>query len=145
VVLTPAAQKGSGMLAKAQELATKHGWFFVRQFENEANAAVHIRTTAQEILEAFKGERLDAWVTGFGTGGTLKGVATVLRAQRPETRVIACEPDNLPSAALAAAACSRRRASASHPYDRTAVGWAPDFVPRLTETLSGLGSHQVVR
>ena len=96
VVLTPAAQKGSGMLAKAQELAAKHGWFFVRQFENEANAAVHMRTTAQEILEAFAGERLDAWVTGFGTGGTLKGVASVLRACRPETRVVCCEPDNSP-------------------------------------------------
>src|SRR5436190_13297750 len=75
VVLTPAAEKGSGMLNKAIELAEKHGWFLCRQFENEANADVHTRTTAQEILADFAGERLDYFVTGFGTGGTLKGVA----------------------------------------------------------------------
>ncbi len=80
VVLTPAAEKGSGMLAKAVELAQKHGWFLCRQFENEANADVHSRTTAQEILADFAGERIDYWVTGFGTGGTLKGVARVLKA-----------------------------------------------------------------
>lgn len=74
VVLTPAALKGSGMLAKARELAEAHGWFLVRQFENEANANVHSLTTAYEILEDFRGERLDAWVTGYGSGGTLKGV-----------------------------------------------------------------------
>ena len=80
VVLTPAALKGSGMLAKAVELAEKHGWFLVRQFENEANADAHSRTTAPEILEAFSDSRLDYWVTGYGTGGTLKGVSRVLRA-----------------------------------------------------------------
>ena len=90
VVLTPAALKGSGMLAKATELAEAHGWFLCRQFENEANAAVHSRTTAQEILTAFEGERLDYFVTGFGTGGTLKGIARVLRERRPETKVIVC-------------------------------------------------------
>src|SRR5690349_24570784 len=79
VVLTPAAEKGSGMLAKAVELAKAHGWFLCRQFENEDNADVHSRTTAQEILADFIGERLDYWVTGFGTGGTLKGVGRVLR------------------------------------------------------------------
>src|SRR5450432_416928 len=96
VVLTPAALKGSGMLAKAVELAHTHGWFLCRQFENEANADMHSRTTAQEILSAFAGERLDYFVTGFGTGGTLKGVARVLRQHRPETQVIVCEPDNSP-------------------------------------------------
>ena len=83
VVLTPAALKGSGMLAKAVELAETHGWFLCRQFENEANADIHSRTTAPEILEAFAGERLDYLVTGFGTGGTLKGVARVLRQREP--------------------------------------------------------------
>ncbi len=83
VVLTPAAQKGTGMLAKAIELAQTHGWFLTRQFENEANADMHSRTTALEILADFEGERLDYWVSGFGTGGTLKGVARVLRERSP--------------------------------------------------------------
>src|SRR4030095_15452642 len=80
VVLTPAALKGSGMLAKAVELAEAHGWFLTRQFEKEANADQHRRTTAPEILADFEGDPLDYWVTGYGTGGTLKGVARVLRA-----------------------------------------------------------------
>ena len=96
VVLTPASEKGSGMLAKAAELAQAHGWFLCRQFENEANPDFHSRTTAVEILEAFEGDRLDYWVTGMGTGGTLKGVARVLRKERPETRIVVCEPDNSP-------------------------------------------------
>src|SRR5690606_19643818 len=83
VVLTPASEKGSGMLNKAVELAETHGWFLCRQFENEANADVHSETTAREILADFAGERLDWFVTGFGTGGTLKGVARVLKAERP--------------------------------------------------------------
>src|SRR3977135_1908788 len=96
VVLTPAALKGSGMLAKATELAEAHGWFLCRQFENEANADMHSRTTAREILAAFEGERLDYFVTGCGTGGTLKGVARVLRELRPQTRLIVCDADNSP-------------------------------------------------
>src|SRR6187397_1758751 len=84
VVLTPAAEKGSGMLAKAVELAKAHGWFLCRQFENQANADVHSRTTAREIINDFAGERLDYWVTGFGTGGTLKGVARELKLSRPD-------------------------------------------------------------
>jgi len=94
VVLTPAALKGSGMLAKAVELAEEHGWFLVRQFENEANANAHSRTTAPEILAAFADDGLDYWVTGFGTGGTLKGVSRVLKKESPQTKVIVCEPDN---------------------------------------------------
>src|SRR5687767_391285 len=90
VVLTPAALKGSGMLAKAVELAETHGWFLCRQFENEANADMHSRTTAPEILADFAGDRLDYFVTGYGTGGTLKGVARVLRQERPETKVVVC-------------------------------------------------------
>jgi cysteine synthase A len=94
VVLTPAHLKGTGMLAKATELARAHGWFLCRQFENEANADMHSRTTAPEILEAFADTPLDYWVTGFGTGGTLKGVARVLRERSPATRIVVCEPDN---------------------------------------------------
>src|SRR5450432_2735539 len=111
VVLTPAALKGSGMLAKAVELAHTHGWFLCRQFENEANADMHSRTTAQEILSAFAGERLDYFVTGFGTGGTLKGVARVLRQHRPETQMIVCEPDN--SQVLGSGVAQSRNADAS--------------------------------
>ena len=107
VVLTPASEKGSGMVAKALELAQTHGWFLCRQFENEANPDFHSKTTAVEILEDFKGDRLDYWVTGMGTGGTLKGVARVLKKERPETKIIVCEPDNSP---LLAAALRRRAA-----------------------------------
>ena len=137
VVLTPAALKGSGMLAKAVELAQMHGWFLCRQFENEANAEMHSRTTAQEILSAFDGERLDYFVTGFGTGGTLKGVARVLREQRPETKVIVCEPDNsqLLGSGIAQPRHADRSPAGSHPNFRPHLmqGWSPDFIPQLTE------------
>src|SRR5258705_969946 len=96
VVLTPAAERGTGMVAKAVELAAAHGWFLTRQFENEANPDMHSRTTAQEILADFAGQRLDCWVTGYGTGGTLKGVARVLRKERPDTKIIVCEPAEAP-------------------------------------------------
>src|SRR5437868_178012 len=92
VVRTPAAEKGMGMLGKAVELAEKNGWFLARQFENEANADIHSRTTAVEILDDFP-DGLDYWVTGYGTGGTLKGVARVLKARMPRTQVGVCEPD----------------------------------------------------
>jgi cysteine synthase A len=137
VVLTPAALRGTGMLGKAIELAEKHGWFLCRQFENEANANMHSRTTAQEILEDFAGERLDYWVTGVGTGGTLKGVARVLKAQRPETKIIVCEPDN--SQVLGSGIPQSRRAdgtpAASHPIARPhpVQGIGADFIPKLTE------------
>ena len=93
VVLTPAPLKGSGMVQKAKELAEKHDWFLTRQFENEANANIHSTTTAPEILEAFDGMQLDYWVTGYGTGGTLKGVARVLKEKSPDTKIIVCEPE----------------------------------------------------
>src|SRR5207344_1727047 len=96
VILTPASEKGSGMLAKAVDLAEKHAWFLCRQFEHEANADMHSRTTAPEILTDFDGKRLEYWVTGAGTAGTLKGVSRVLKRERPETKVIVCEPDNAP-------------------------------------------------
>jgi cysteine synthase len=137
VVLTPAAQKGSGMLAKAVELAQAHGWFLCRQFENEANADMHSRTTAPEILAAFEGERLDYFVTGYGTGGTLKGVARVLKTQRPETKIVVCEPDNAPilGSGIPQPRAADGTPSDSHPAFRPHLmqGWSPDFIPKLTE------------
>ncbi|MCP4392636.1 MAG: PLP-dependent cysteine synthase family protein, partial [Gammaproteobacteria bacterium] len=94
VILTPASEMGSGMVAKAQELAEAHGWWQSRQFENPANADIHARTTAVEILEDFADVGLDYWVSGFGTGGTLNGVSRVLKAKSPDTRIMVCEPDN---------------------------------------------------
>ncbi len=131
VVLTPAALKGTGMVAKAIELAEAHGWFLCRQFDNEANADTHARTTAPEILAAFAGERLDYWVTGYGTGGTLKGVARVLRERSPHTKIMVCEPDNSPLLASGIA----QPPGASHPMFRPHVmqGWSPDFIPKLTQ------------
>ena len=143
VVITPAELKGSGMLAKATELAEKHGWFLVRQFENEANADAHSRTTAPEILEAFKGRKLDYWVSGFGTGGTLKGVSRVLRERSPETKIIVCEPDN--AQILGSGIPQERRddgsPSQSHPLFRPHLmqGWSPDFIPKLTEDVVNAG------
>ena len=136
VVLTPAAGRGTGMVAKAVELAQTHGWFLTRQFENEANADMHSRTTAKEILEDFKGERLDYWVTGFGTGGTLKGVARVLAKERPETKIVLCEPDDAPmvSSGLEQTRNPDGSASISHPAwkPHPLQGWSPDFIPKLT-------------
>jgi len=142
VVLTPAALKGSGMLAKAVELAEAHGWFLCRQFENEANADMHSRTTAPEILEAFDGDGPDYWVTGFGTGGTLKGVARVLREQSPDTKIAVCEPDN--SQILGSGISQPRNANGavagSHPSFRPHLmqGWSPDFIPKLTEDAAAM-------
>jgi len=135
VVLTPAAGRGTGMVNKAVELAEKHGWFLTRQFENEANADMHSRTTAKEILEDFKGERLDYWVTGFGTGGTLKGVARVLAKERPETKIVVSEPDD---AAMLSSGVEQARnpdgsAAATHPAwkPHPMQGWSPDFIAKL--------------
>jgi cysteine synthase A len=136
VVLTPAAERATGMVKKAVELAEKNGWFLTRQFENEANADYHSRTTAREIIRDFEGRRLDYWVTGFGTGGTLKGVARVLAKERPETKIVVCEPADAPM--LTTGAVQERnpdgtpaKGNASwkpHPMQ----GWSPDFVPKLT-------------
>ena len=137
VVLTPASEKGTGMLRKAEELAQNHGWFLCRQFENEANPNVHSRTTAQEILEDFKGERLDYWVTGFGTGGTLKGVSRVLKKERPDTKIVVCEPDNSPllGSGIPQARNDDGSIAESHPSFRAHLmqGWTPDFIPKLAE------------
>jgi cysteine synthase len=136
IVLTPAAARGLGMVAKANELAEKHGWFLTRQFENEANADMHSRTTAKEILDDFAGERLDYWVTGFGTGGTLKGVARVLAKERPETKIVVCEPDDAPmlSSGIAQERNPDGSAAASHASwkPHPLQGWSPDFIAKLT-------------
>ncbi len=136
VVLTPAAERGTGMVRKAAELAEAHGWFLTRQFENEANADMHSRTTAQEILRDFEGERLDAWVTGFGTGGTLKGVGRVLAKERPETKIVVCEPAEAPilTSGTAQELSADGSPAGSHPEWKSHVmqGWSPDFIPKLT-------------
>jgi cysteine synthase len=145
VVLTPAAERGLGMVKKTNELAEKHGWFRTRQFENEANADMHSRTTAQEILRDFEGDRLDYWVTGFGTGGTLKGVARVLAEKRPETKIVVCEPEV--AAMISSGAAQPRNAdgtpSAGHPAwtPHPQQGWSPDFISSLTQ--DAIDSHRI--
>jgi len=125
VLLTPAAARGSGMVQKAAELAQKHGWFLARQFENLANPAYHRNTTAPEILRDFAGRRLDYFVTGWGTGGTLTGVGEVLRVARPEVKIIVSEP--------AGAALLSGKEWQPHKIQ----GWTPDFVPAvLNRTLA---------
>ena len=132
VVLTPAPLKGSGMVQKARELAETHGWFMSRQFENPANVDVHSRTTAQEILRDFGRDRLDYWVTGFGTGGTLTGVAKVLRQQSPTTRIVVAEPESaqLLRSGHVQPFNADGSAAASHPAfnPHPMQGWSPDFI-----------------
>ncbi len=119
VILTPAAERGSGMVRRAEELAKKHGWFLARQFANPANPAYHRQTTAAEILRDFAGQRLDHFVTGWGTGGTLTGVGEVLRVARPEVKVTASEP----------AGASLLLGKEWQPHK--IQGWTPDFVPEV--------------
>ena len=135
VVITPAAERGTGMVKKAVELADTHGWFLTRQFTNEANADIHSRTTAREIIDAFAGEPLDYWVTGFGTGGTLKGVARVLAKERPETKIVVCEPVDAPmlTSGMKQERLPDGSAVSSHPSwkPHPLQGWSPDFIPKL--------------
>jgi cysteine synthase A len=135
VVITPASARAVGMVNKTVALAEKHGWFYTRQFENEANADMHSRTTAKEILDDFAGERLDYWVTGFGTGGTLKGVARVLAKERPETKIVVCEPDEAPmlSSGIEQERNEDGSAAVAHPSwkPHPMQGWSPDFVAKL--------------
>jgi cysteine synthase len=137
VIVTPASERAVGMINKTIELAKAHGWYMTRQFENEANPDIHTRTTAREILDDFSGERLDYWVTGYGTGGTLKGVGRVLAKERPETKIIVCEPQD---AQLLASGIAQSRhpdgtPAASHPTFKPhpMQGWTPDFIPKLTD------------
>jgi len=145
VVLTPAPLKGTGMINKAAELAEKHGWFLTRQFENEANADMHYRTTGQEILAAFEDRKLDYWVSGYGTGGTLKGVGKALREKSPDTKIVLCEPE---IAALISSDVKQDRnddgspavsheAFTPHPMQ----GWTPDFISKLTD--DAISEHYV--
>jgi cysteine synthase len=129
VILTPAAGRGQAMVVKARELAEKHGWFLARQFDNEANPAYHRNTTGPEILQDFAGKRLDYFVSGWGTGGTLTGVGEMLRLARPDTQVIAAEP--------AAAALLAGKPFTPHKIQ----GWTPDFLPGV---LSREVSHRIV-
>jgi len=137
VVLTPASEKGTGMLNKAMELAERHGGFLCRQFDNEANADAHTRTTAQEILQDFDGEPVHAFVSGFGTGGTLLGTARGLKAADARIRIVAAEPDNAPllGGGMAQPRDASGWPSASHPHFRPHLmqGWSPDFISSLTE------------
>jgi cysteine synthase A len=136
LVITPAAERAVGMITKMEELAAKHGWFMTRQFENEANPDYHSRTTAREILEDFADTTLDYWVTGYGTGGTLKGVARVLRKESPKTKIIVCEPEEAPL--LGSKIEQKRKADGTpaeaHPSFKPhpMQGWTPDFIPKLT-------------
>lgn len=136
VVLTPAAGRAVGMVQKAKELADAHGWFLTRQFENEANADIHSRTTAREIVEDFKGEKLDYWVTGYGTGGTLKGVARVFAKEMPDTKIVVCEPEEAPllTSNVEQARSPDGSAASPHPAFKPhpMQGWTPDFVSKLT-------------
>ena len=149
VVLTPAPLKGSGMVQKAKELAEKNGWFLTRQFENESNANMHSKTTAPEILAAFEGKQLDYWVTGYGTGGTLKGVSRVLNEKSPNTKIIVAEPE---VAQLLTSGIEQKRhddgsPAESHPgfSPHPMQGWTPDFIPKLTaDSMAANGDKTVL-
>ena len=117
VILTPAAERGTGMVKKTEELAAEHGWFLARQFENPANPAYHRNTTGPEILADFAGRRLDYWVTGYGTGGTMTGAGEMLKAARPDIRIVATEPEN----------ASLLAGDEWQPHK--IQGWTPDFIP----------------
>ncbi|HEV7308004.1 cysteine synthase A [Ensifer sp.] len=137
VVLTPRAEKGLGMYRKAVELAEKNGWFLARQFETAANAAIHEATTGREIVNDFAGSRLDYFVTGYGTGGTVVGVSRVLRRERPETKIVLAEPAN---AQLLGSGHGQQRGAngapaASHPAfePHPIQGWTPDFIPDVLQ------------
>ena len=121
VILTPAAERGTGMVKKAEELAEKHGWFLARQFENPANPEYHASTTGPEILRDFAGRRLDYWVTGWGTGGTLSGAGRTIKAARPDLKIVATEPEQ--------AALLGGKEWNPHKIQ----GWTPDFVPEVLD------------
>lgn len=121
VILTPAAERGTGMVKKAEELAEKHGWFLARQFENPANPEYHANTTGPEILRDFAGKRLDYWVTGYGTGGTMTGAGRTLKAARPDLTIVATEP----------AGASLLAGNEWNPHK--IQGWTPDFIPDVLD------------
>jgi len=136
VIVTPAAERAVGMVKKMEELAAAHGWFMPRQFENEANPDYHSRTTAREIIDDFAGTKLDYWVTGYGTGGTLKGVARVLRKESPGTKIIVCEPADAPRIGSKVQQSRKPDGTPAAPHPsfkpHPMQGWTPDFIPKLT-------------
>lgn len=121
VILTPAAERAQGMVRKAAELAKEHGWFYARQFENEANPAFHRQTTGPEILQDFAGQRLDTFVTGWGTGGTMTGAGQVMKLARPGLKLVACEPANAPLL------------GGGEWKPHKIQGWTPDFIPAVLD------------
>lgn len=137
VILTPKGAKAVGMYKKAEELAKQNGWFFARQFETDANSKIHENTTGREIIADFKGDRLDYFVTGYGTGGTVAGVGRVLRKERPETKIVLSEPAN--AQLLASGKAQERNADGSPAVGHTAFephgiqGWTPDFIPLVLQ------------
>ena len=145
VILTPAAEKGTGMVKKAQELAKEHGWFEPRQFENQANALYHASTTGPEILSAFASLGLDYWVGGYGTGGTFQGVGRVFRQASPKTKIILAEPTLAPL--MSSGVKQERNADGSptrtHPafQPHPVQGWTPDFIPKLAEDGASAGCY----
>lgn len=152
VIITPASMGGTGMVLKAEELAEKHGWYLARQFENEANPAFHAKTTGPEILKAFEGRRLDYWVTGYGTGGTFQGAGKVMKAARPDLKIILSEPKGAPLLTsglkqerktvlgLFGAPAKGHPAWTPHPIQ----GWTPNFIPKITEDGVNLKIHDEI-
>ena len=145
VIVTPKAGKGTGMVAKAEELCAEHGWFLCSQFENTANPDYHANTTGPEILKDFAGKQLDYFVTGYGTGGTFQGVGRALKAARPDTKIVLLEPE---AAGLLASGIKTERkdtgapkgshpAFAPHPIQ----GWTPDFIPKVLEDAQNLNLY----
>mmetsp|Transcript_3637 Transcript_3637/g.4922 ORF Transcript_3637/g.4922 Transcript_3637/m.4922 type:complete len:261 (-) Transcript_3637:127-909(-) len=141
VIVTPAQLGGTGMVLKAQELAEKHGWYYARQFENEANPAYHAQTTGPEILTDFAGKRLDYWVTGYGTGGTFQGAGKVIKMGRPDCKIILSEPKAAP---LVTSGVKQERTTVLGEYGAPAAGhpswtphpiqgWTPNFIPKVAE------------
>jgi len=137
VILTPAAERGTGMVKKAKELAEEHGWFLASQFDNEANPRYHAQTTGPEILSDFAGKTLTHWVTGYGTGGTFSGVGKMIKAARPDTKIVLCEPDLAPIVASGV----QNEVGVTHPNwtPHPIQGWTPDFIPPVLK--EGLDSN----
>ncbi len=148
VLLTPAALRATGAITKTQELAKAHGWFMTRQFENPDNPAYHEKTTGPEIIEDFKADGLDYFVSGYGTGGTLSGVSRVLMRESPRTKIVVCEPSDAP---LITSGQSQQRnddgtPAASHPAwkPHPMQGWTPDFIPKLTSEVDWSKVNRIV-
>jgi len=152
VIVTPAPLGGTGMVLKAQELAEKHGWYYARQFENEANPAYHAQTTGPEILQDFAGKRLDYYVTGYGTGGTFQGAGKVIKQARPDVKIILSEPAGAP---LVTSGEPQERKEVLGHYGAPATGhpkwtphpiqgWTPNFIPKITEDGLNLKLHDEI-